>query len=117
MLINKADTALIYYWPCAANAYPSSPAGLATWHPPRAAGACAARGAAQSSPRVRLVADRRNCPRSRGTPPAGSAATSTNGLNPYMVTIYNDIVSACSAGGKKVKLVSGRRWFADEDGN
>lgn len=41
----------------------------------------------------------------------------TNGLNPYMVTIYNDIVAACSAGGKKVKLVSGRRWFADEDGN
>lgn len=41
----------------------------------------------------------------------------TNGLNPYMITIYNDIVAACSAGGKKVKLVSGRRWFADEDGN
>jgi hypothetical protein len=41
----------------------------------------------------------------------------TNGLNPYMATIYNDIVSACSAGGKKIKLVSGRRWFADEDGN
>ena len=41
----------------------------------------------------------------------------TNGLNSYMITIYNDIVSACSAAGKKVKLVSGRRWFADEDGN
>ncbi len=41
----------------------------------------------------------------------------TNGLNPYMVIIYNDIVSACSAGGKKIKLVSGRRWFADENGN
>lgn len=41
----------------------------------------------------------------------------TNGLNAYMVTIYNDIVAACSVGGKKIKLVSGRRWFADEDGN
>ena len=48
---------------------------------------------------------------------ANQETMTTNGLNSYMITIYNDIVSACSAAGKKVKLVSGRRWFADENGN
>ena len=41
----------------------------------------------------------------------------TNGLNSYMVTIYNDIVNACSLGGANIRLISGRRWPADENGN
>ena len=41
----------------------------------------------------------------------------TNGLNQYLVNIYNEIKQAVAVGGGKIKLVSGRRWYADENGN
>ena len=41
----------------------------------------------------------------------------TNGLQPYMVTIYEDIKNACNLAGVKFNLISGRRWPVDENGN
>lgn len=41
----------------------------------------------------------------------------TQGVNSYLVNIYNEIKQAVSAGGGKITLVSGRRWPVDEDGN
>lgn len=46
-----------------------------------------------------------------------NADLTTNGLQSYMVTIYNDIKDACNAGGVNIKLISGRRWPVDEDDN
>ena len=41
----------------------------------------------------------------------------TDGVNSYLVNIYNEIKSAASAGGDKIVLVSGRRWPVDENNN
>lgn len=48
---------------------------------------------------------------------ASSDDMTTNGLNSYLVNIYNEIKQACSAGGASIMLVSGRRWPVDEEGN
>ena len=39
------------------------------------------------------------------------------GVNQYLVQIYDDIKSACSAGGAKIVLVSGKRTPVNENGN
>lgn len=41
----------------------------------------------------------------------------TNGLTQNIIEIYNDIQNAVNADGGGIKLISGRRWAADEDGN
>lgn len=46
-----------------------------------------------------------------------SDSFSTNGLKDFMITIYNDIVSACKAHGKDIILTGARRWAADANGN
>lgn len=46
-----------------------------------------------------------------------SDSFTTNGLKDFMVTIYNDVVSACQAQNKSIILTGARRWAADADGN
>lgn len=43
--------------------------------------------------------------------------TTTDGLNEYMVRIYNDIKTAVEASNGSILLTSARRWAVDEDGN
>ena len=46
-----------------------------------------------------------------------SGEMTINGVNQYLVNIYNEIKSAAAAGGDKINLVSGRRWPVDDNNN